>query len=249
MNLTAIITCKNRLDNLKLCLASIRACGPRPRTIVVDFGSDTPVEFPEYKSWVRIIRVTRDTDLFHKARAINIGIKNVTTRFLCITDADQMFQPNFFGVVKQTLQKIPNTFVMCKSHFLPTMPAFTSFSCNGKEYYKFLEKAKQSGILPHGDGCCNGVSTKWALNAHGYDESYVGYRAQDSDFALRAVASGLQKVWVTNSTSTIHLPHKRIGEYYSNDFVVKNKKMFYATRAVISKKLVIANKKNVWGQL
>jgi len=249
MNLSTIITCKDRVENLKLCLASIRACGPRPRTIVVDFGSDPPLEFPEYKSWLRIIRVTRDTKMFHKARAINIGIKNVITRFLCITDADQIFQPNFFGVVKQTLQKNQTAFVMCKSHFLTTIPKFTTFSCNGKEYYKFLEKAKRSGIVPHGDGCCNGVSKKWSMDVRGYDESYVGYRAQDSDFALRAITGGLQKVWVTNLTSTIHLPHKRIGEYYSNNFVVKNKKKYHDTRAVVSKKLVIVNKKGVWGQL
>jgi len=249
VNLSVIITCKDRLENLKFCLASIRACGPRPRTIVVDFGSNQPLAFPEYKSWVRIIRVDRSTKMFHKARAINIGIRNVTTRFLCITDADQIFQPNFFGVVKQTLQKNTNAFVMCKSYFLTTTPALIPFSCNGKEYYKFLERAKQSGIILHGDGCCNGVSTQWAINVHGYDETYVRYRAQDSDFALRAVRGGLTKVWIHGKTSMIHLPHLRQGAYYEGDIKVYNKAKYKQKTKMPTKAILVANHNKEWGKL
>lgn len=248
MNLSAIITCKDRYENLKFCLSSIWACRPRPRTIVVDFGSKEPLSFPEYKSWVTIIRVNRNTELFHKARAINIGIKSVQTKFLCITDADQVFNPNFFGVVHSVLNRNPKSFVMCRSYFLTEKQRFLPFDLSGVIYSNMLIDAKRSGINPHGDGCCNGVSTAWAHATHGYDESYVGYRAQDSDFALRAVAGGLVKVWIQYKTSMIHLPHKRIGEYYDSVHVIRNKQKYKYT-AASSNKAIVVNKKGSWGEL
>lgn len=246
MNLTAIVTCKNR-SNVYYCVASMRVCYPRPYCIVVDFGSDSPLEFPECSSWLQVIRVTRETDLFHKARAINIGIKNVKTKFLCIVDADQIFQPNFFGVVKDTLQKDPKSFVMCKTYSLKTLPEFPPFDYKGRVFFSLLEVAKNSGIVLHGDGCCNGLSTKFAVNLRGYDETYVGYRAQDSDFALRSVSGGLHKVWINGGTNMIHLPHSRVGEYYSGAHEVTNKAKYKKKTKLDAKKIVVANEDTPWG--
>jgi len=248
MNLTAVVTCKDR-DNINYCIASMRACYPRPYCIVVDFGSKIPIDFSEQRSWLKVIHVTRDTDLFHKARAINIGIRNVQTKFLCIVDADQIFQPNFFGVVKNALQEDASSFVMCKTYSLTKLPLFQPFDYKGVLFSSLLAEAKTSGVPLHGDGCCNGLSTKFAVKIQGYDETYVGYRAQDSDFALRAISGGLHKVWIDSFTSMVHLPHLRVGEYYSDKYKVTNKAKYKKKTKWDSKKVVIANKNTAWGML
>jgi GT2 family glycosyltransferase len=249
MNVTAIITCKDRTENLKFCLSSIAACRQVPFGIVVDFGSNPPIAFPEYKDWLRVIRVDRDTEMFHKARAINIGIKHAQSSFVCITDADQIFQPNFFSVLKMVLGPNPKTFVMCRSFFIANKVPFVPFDRGGKMYNNLLQQARVSGILPHGDGCCNGVSRVWAEQVRGYDETYVGYRAQDSDFALRAIRSGLTKVWIHSKTSMIHLPHTRIGEYYANENRVRNKQKYKDSTKLPAKNIIVANKSGAWGEL
>jgi len=248
MHLTAIVTCKNR-DNIRMCIASMRACYPRPHCIVVDFGSTIPVEFPGHSSWLKVIRVERNTDMFHKARALNIGIRHVTTPYLCIVDADQIFSPNFFGVVLSTLKRIPNSFVMCKTYSLLRQPVIPSFDHKGITFSSLLQEAKHSGIPLHGDGCCNGVSTKWAVAVHGYDETYVGYRAQDSDFALRAVFGGLKKTWIEGVANMVHLPHPRSGAYYSDQYKVTNKRKYKKKTKMSAKKIVVANIDVAWGKL
>lgn len=248
MDLTAIVTCKNR-DNLRFCISSMRACYPRPYCIVVDFGSDPPIDFSGYKSWLKVIRVTRNTDMFHKARAINIGIKAVVTKYLCITDADQIFSPDFFGHVRKALHAGTNNFVMCKTYSLLEVQPYVDFDNKGKIFNTFLEKAKCSGVPLHGDGCCNGVATAWAVKVHGYDEDYVGHRAQDSDFALRAIASGLRKVWIEGYTSMVHLAHMRVGEYYSENYRVPNKKKYKRKTKLNPRKIVVANPNGIWGKL
>lgn len=246
MKLTVVVTCKDR-DNLRWCISSIQACNPRPLCIIVDFGSKNPINVGN-SSWLRAIRVDRNTELFHKARAINIGIRAVTTPYLCITDADQIFQPNFFGVMLKTVSTIPNSFVMCKTWSLLRHPADVPFDVHGHIYASILSEAKKSGVPLHGDGCCNGVATQWATSVRGYDETYVGYRAQDSNFALRAVMGGLKKVWIEGKTSMVHLPHERVGAYYSTKYVVFNKKKYKKQTQLPASKLIVANVSGHWGE-
>jgi len=245
MNLTVLIACKNRPINIAFCLASIATCKPRPKTILIDFGSTVPLEFPEYNDWLKIVRVDRNISFFHKARALNIGIKQVQTKFLCITDADQIFQANFFGVVYKHLLKNPKLFVMCYTHWLRKVPNIGMNDLR-KNYPLLLKEAKESGIRPHGDGCCNGVLTKWIKHVHGLDENYVGYGAEDSDLALRAKFDGLKVKWVHKETTMIHLPHPKTGKYYSKEIFTKNKQRFYKRRVT---KEIIVNKKGKWGLL
>lgn len=246
-NLTTIITCKNRTRNLSYCLGSISTCIHRPQVIVVDFGSDKPVtEITRSYPWVRMIRVMNDTRIFHKSRAINIGIKNTRTKFLCITDVDQVFQANFFYAVKSVLEKDNSSFVMCPTFFLKQLPKNITPLNIRENYKKLLTLAKKSGVAPHGDGCCNGLLTSVALSIGGYDENYIGYGAEDSDFALRSIMFGNKKVWLHKLTTMVHLPHEKKGDYYKKDVFMKNKNLFFSK---VKSRDIVANKNKPWGML
>jgi len=240
MKLTALIACKNREANLTHCLVSIEQCTPRPSVVIVDFGSKVPVHtFAKKYPWVTTIRVTRKTDLFHKARALNIGLRTIRTPFFCATDTDQIFQPNFFGVVLSTLLNKKRSVVLCKSYFLKVHPK------PAETYEQLLEKAKASTTKVHGEGCCTGLWTKWAQNTHGWDEAYVGYGAEDSDVILRANLCKFSTVWVNKRTSTIHLPHPKTGVYYSNKAYFAENKRRYLLRKL--NKDIIVNTHTPWG--
>jgi glycosyltransferase involved in cell wall biosynthesis len=249
MDITAIITCKNRDINISYCLASIHVSLPRPATILVDFGSNVSLEYyQDQYSWLKVIRVTRNTDVFHKSRAINIGIRSVKTKYLCISDADEVFQQNFFGCVEDALEENYRSFVMCHTYVSAKHPDFSAdqLARDPNLYNKLMELAKSSKVKPYGEGCCNGVATQIILNMGGYDERYIGYAREDSDMWARAKMNKMTEVWVHSRTSMIHLPHPKQGKYYSKESVARNDKVYQETR---KNRLLVANKGKNWGCL
>ena len=102
----------------------------------------------------------------------------------------------------------------CNTFFLKQIPKDVTVENIRKNYNRLLILAKQGGIKPRGDGCCNGILTAKAKKIRGYDESYIGYGAEDSDFALRALLFGANKKWIHKKTNMIHLPHLKVGKYY-----------------------------------
>lgn len=245
-NLTVVIACKNRNTNIQLCLASINGCSAIPiRAVVVDFGSALPIStyVPKY-SWLDIIRINRKTKLFHKARALNIGIKSVNTKYLCVTDADQLFAPNFFDALMRKLLGKPRLYVMCKTHFLKHIPKYVDTSSVVNNYKKLLTLSKKTTPKLRGEGCCQATTTRWFKQVRGYEEQFIGFSGEDSDVNIRAVKSGLKKVWIHHATSMIHLPHPKTGVYYSAKHRVHNREL-YVKRA--RSNCVIANLSGKWG--
>lgn len=246
-DLTCVLTCKNRDRNLKYCLSSINASDMIPQVILVDFGNDPPLEatYP----WMRTIRVTRDTARFHKARALNIGLKSVKTRYVCVTDVDQIFQKNFFKVVSGVLHSHSNCFVLCWTHRLNRIPAGLDENDVGDKYNVFLAQAKKDTKRLFGDGCCHATTTKWIRKTRGYEESFIGWGPEDSDMTYRAHwIWGKKLINIRNKTSMIHLPHpkKSNKEYYAFAVKEKNSKLYRSRRA---SKVRVANAGREWGQL
>lgn len=254
IDLTAVIASKGRTKNLAHCVASALSCNPMPKIIVVDFGNATPLStvLPDVPQ-LRIIRVNRDTELFNKPRALNIGIKSVDTKYLCITDADQVFGSNFFGVVYAELENIPRCIVFSKTYFLPEAPKLLTPEKVRGMYKRLLALAKNGGGKPRGYGCCHGSLTSWFLKVHGYDEAYVGWGAEDRDLEVRAGFDGLKARWVHTKATMVHLPHPKRGAYYNNEYFEKNMKLYEYRRDLTdkSKKIdnIVVNKNRPWGEL
>jgi len=246
-DLTAVIACKDRQRNLSFCLASIDKCNPKPHVIVVDFGSTPFVKgsIPDYP-WLKVIRVDRKTKLFHKARALNIGIKSIKSKFLCVTDADQIFQSNFFGEIIKRLRRNPKLYIMCKTYFSKGIPKHITADNVGEHYSEMLNLAKKTTPKLRGEGCCQATTTAWFMKTRGYEETYIGFSGEDSDVNIRAIKTGLKRIFINNFTTLVHLPHPKKGEYYSGKYRVANKSL-YVRRAKSAIK--IANEGRPWGQL
>lgn len=252
MDMTVIIPCKNRDTNVQFCLGAITTCNPSVNVLLVDFGSKKPLNYLSDKyANVTVINVKTNNGFFHKSRALNIGIRFVTTKFVCAIDADQIMQANFFNVVYETLTSNKKALVSCKTYGLKKIPNNSSPDTVRKDYNNLYLLAKSLGNR-HGDGCCTAIKTSWVKKVHGWDESYVGWGAQDSDFAMRAHFSGFIRIWIQNKTSMVHLPHFKRSRYYDpNKYFKPNRQRFLIRRRNVRKnrKLVVVNRKINWGKI
>jgi predicted glycosyltransferase involved in capsule biosynthesis len=245
MDITVIISCKDREQNLRYSLASIAGCSPHPtKILLVDFGSQPPLVVPDYNNLVEVIRVDKATNLFHKARALNIGLKRVQTKYVCMTDADVLFQSNFFDVVKTKLEK-RNTLVMCKSDHVLQLPAWITVENVVEKYCELLTFARTTWKIKVGEGCCQALLTDQLKNVGGYDEKYIGWGYEDTDLIRRLTVLNYPTEYIHDVTSQIHLPHSRGGEYYANVHSSNNKKMLQTKDY---KNNVIANIGVNWGE-
>jgi hypothetical protein len=222
--------------------------------LIVDFGNTPPlVDVLPSTPAIRIVRTNTNTELFHKARALNIGIKAVETKYLCVTDADQLFAPNFFGVVIDQLNQDPKCIVFCKTHFLPFMPALVTPENSVSRYPHLLLLARRKGVKPRGRGCCHGAPTEWFMKVQGYDEAYVGWGAEDRDLEVRAGFDGLRFRWIEHKTSMVHLPHPKEGKYYNPKYFEENMKLYEYRRDLKDKhekiSNIIVNRSVEWGKL
>jgi len=245
--LTALLAYKDRGVNLAFCLGSINGCKPRPSVILIDFGSKVGVEKYEKKyNWLKVIRVNRDTKFFHKGRAYNIGIKHTRTKYICATDVDQIFNPDFFKEVMKALVWNKKPFVMCRTHFWrKPLPKYLTPENVAVNYFKLKNAISKSDKIG-GEGCCMGFSTAWIRNINGWDEGYIGQGPEDSDIMLRAILSGHRRIWITGKTNMIHLPHGRDNEYLKKH--MKQNKARYFHRKRVTKEVVV-NKGKSWGQI
>jgi cellulose synthase/poly-beta-1,6-N-acetylglucosamine synthase-like glycosyltransferase len=248
MDLTAIIACKNRDRNIRYCISSISYCDPRPRVILVDFGSLNSHQYLQerFGDWVQVIRVNHRINPFHKARALNIALRKTKSTFICSTDCDQIYATNFFGVVQNQLKMVSKRIILCKSYFLRRVPEWLTDKTVSSKYEAALKLAK-AGKKPHGEGCCTALPTKWLKNVGGWDEEYIGYGAEDSDIILRANIRGFKTVHINSLTSTIHLPHPKEGGYYDKKAFNRNRRRYQTKR--LSKQPIEANQGKTWGMI
>ena len=222
---TVVMVIKNR-DKIraKRCIDSLLEQSLPCKIIVVDYGSTDLSWYPEifYKDKrITLVEVKKDTEKFNKCRALNIGFKQVTTKYSLSTDIDCIFAPNFIEEVAKTLIAKPKSVVLCQKIDLDK---------KGKE----IETHE-----PSASGSCIGIKTKWIKKVHGYDEFYTFWGREDNDLVDRAVADGYEVAWITEKTSLWHQWHLPASQktLTDNDWYYK-----------IPDKPIIRNP-NSWGEL
>lgn len=223
-DLTVVISVQNRKSNLDYCLSSINYNTYKPNVIIVDFGSTIPLAYPQY-DFVKVIRVINNTNFFHKSRANNIGIRNVFTKYICLTDADEIFQDNFFSVINTHLQNNSKCFIKCKTYAINTYLDFLNVDTLHINYNKILTIAKDINNL-YGDGCLHVTNTDFIKRTGGSDEKFIGWGYEDSDLTYRSIRLQLKSIDIAKKTTMIHLPH---GDYTSNYYStqIRNKNKAY----------------------
>lgn len=194
--ITIVMVIKNR-DRIRFerCLQSLSEQTYPCKVTVVDYGSqEVNVQWEreivsKFKN-VKLIEVTRDTDIFNKSRALNIGFKDATTKYILSSDIDIIYSPNFVEEVMKVLVAKPKSIVLCQKIDLDK---------EGKE----VETHE-----PSASGSCIGIETDWIEKVHGYDEFYTFWGREDNDLVDRAIADGYSIVWITDKTKIWHQWHE-----------------------------------------
>lgn len=186
--ITIILVIKNRLEEpTRKCIDSLLLQTQSCDIIVVDYGSsEENLKWErEVFSKVRLIEVKRDTRIFNKCRALNIGIKASTTPFILQTDIDLIFSPNFVEEVLKILKSNEKVLVLSQR---------IDLSQDGSRIIKISKTAH---------GSCIGISAKWLKSVHGYDEHFIEWGGEDDDIIWRARMSGFQVRVLTPKKTTL----------------------------------------------
>ncbi|MDX1975124.1 MAG: glycosyltransferase family A protein [Rickettsiales bacterium] len=187
-------TCKGRTHHLKETLPQNLANNadyPNTEFVILDYGSEDGLA-----DWIKAnyqkeldsgkIRYVRfEAEHFKMAHAKNMAHRTATGDILCNLDADNVTGKGFASWLNDTFSKDKDIYVRPHSHQL--------------KIYRLM----------HGEKLKDGIMGRIAihrdnfLKLKGYDETYVGWSPDDSNFAARARKEDVKRV---------KLPYKMLGD-------------------------------------
>ena len=224
--ITVIIPLKNTKEHhrgttcLEGCLQSLGGQsipGEQIEIIVADLDSDSYYKTKHKKICgkfkTRYI-YTKTDDAWNISRARNIGIRNAKADYVMTTDVDCIFAPDFIETVLKHVAE--DRIIHCRISDLPG-------NYDGK-LDNFFWMNKVSVLRPpFGYGGCQAFSKKWAFKVRGFDEDYIVWGADDTDFYLRAIQDGLKSIWIEKEASFFHQYHETENNEENRAYVHANR--------------------------
>lgn len=197
------------LDRLVLAIQSHEGSSLRHNIeiVVVDYGSQEPERLREALQPYRCQLVhSKGTKHWSRSRALNIGIRSSTSKFVLTTDADILFTPQTHEKVLQVAAQ-ENTYALVQCRDLPQSlePAMLQH-LNFSDLERVATLRSREGL-----GGCACFSRSWIEGIRGYDERMEWWGAEDTDLSLRAKRTGLTLRWVESEDARIyHLWHPKV---------------------------------------
>ena len=219
MQVALIITTYNRPNALKLVLKSVaQQCRLADEVIICDDGSDsnTSAIIASWSSQLPIRHVWCPDMNFRAALTRNLGILKSRAEILIFMDGDCLLQPSF---IENHLKLAQRGYVVSGGRHLLSDEQSKSvlngslapsavfdnwkFSCWPLGLLRDLspknwESVRTSNLSVHRED---------ALRIAGFDESYIGWGREDSDFVVRLIHSGVKIRSGRLATCVAHLYH------------------------------------------
>jgi GT2 family glycosyltransferase len=241
--ITVVLPYRNR-DKLRLdnCLGSLAGQAVGHSIILVDYGSDAESKailkkLPSVYPSLKIITVAAEK--WKKTHANNIGLREVSSKYVLFSDIDMCFQFNFLQEIQKELE-LGSRIVTCKCFYLPRSETRGLFlPIDWPTYNPQIEQISGETAV----GACLAVETAWAKS---FDESYRGWGREDYDFLSRAKLAGLTHVWVTNRTRFFHQWHPPLEWKLDKEAILANTRYF--DEVTVKQQLIVRNP-NGWGLL
>jgi hypothetical protein len=193
MNLSVIIPTKNDEKNSMLATALDRMKDLPVEIIVVDWGSETPVELPRYVRGLYVPpaianRINRDSYMA-MAIAWNAGIRRASHEYVCATGNDSYCDESFVDWVARGQDKGAFHFISRKH------------TDDGKVVRISRNYGAGGAYFAHRD--------VWEA-LRGFDEKYIYYGWFDREVAERAMLAGYS-INLAYDVSIWHFRHDRYG--------------------------------------
>jgi len=227
MTVSLIVTTYNRPDALELVLLSaLRQKRPPDEIIVADDGSESQtaevIKKTNGQSDIPILHAWQPDEGFRAAMARNRAIAMAKSDYVVMIDGDMLLHPYFVQDHMEAAEH--NVFVQggrvllneytTRETILTKRLDFTPFSSgigNRKNalHCKFLSHifSKKSRSL-RGIRTCNfALFRKDILAVNGFDNHFVGWGREDSEFAVRLLNRGLERKNLKFASVAYHLYH------------------------------------------
>lgn len=217
-DVTVVIGVRNRFDyRLVNSLQSIRNQDyPQEliRIVLVDYDSEqTYIKcYAEVSSRFNVDYIHVDNKaIWNRAEALNIGIKNVKTKFVLTSDIDIIFQRNYIRTGVCELSQ--NFFQIILANVLDTKEGDITDVINIDARFCEIKKvavcrASQDSKELWGTGINMGI-TFFYQQIGGYDQRYLLWGGEDDDLMKRFNMLGLKLTNISNKSSFLHQWHRQ----------------------------------------
>lgn len=226
MQISLIISTYNRPDALARVLESVvNQSYPPAQVIVADDGSteETARVVENYKARIpQLIHVWHEDTGFRLAAIRNKALKEVTQAFVSMVDGDMVLHPDFlysfflharkgwYYQGKRVLLDERNTEkVLQDASYHPGF--FTSGITNRFNTLSipFLSTliSRQEKTIRGVKGCSMHFWLEDAIKVNGFNESFIGWGREDSEFVCRMLNAGIQRKNVALAAVAWHLYH------------------------------------------
>lgn len=254
METSLIITTYNRPDALKLVLESVFNQSILPNEIIIgDDGSteETKLLIDSFilKNKVLIKHVWQEDTGFRASRIRNLAIKKASYDYLIFIDGDMILHKNFIkshkrlALRKSLLQGHRVLLDEKLTHKLLTNNSIKlSFFTSGlKNKLNSLSLAFLSKILLREDKglrsfkSCNFSCWKEDVyTVNGFNEKFIGWGKEDTEFIIRIMNAGIKKMDVRFSVIAYHLDHGEDSKNTTEEHFSKNLQHLETTKKLVS---------------
>jgi hypothetical protein len=245
---TLVLTYRNRdLRVVKNCLNSLNQQSSKDfNVILVDYGSETIFANPLQElvsnySFITLVTCPVQGQLWNKARAINIALKQTKTPFFIVGDIDLIFHPNF--IEKALKINSQEQSIYFKVGFLSEVESKKNSAFD--EYkVKHFSSEEATGITL--------FYTNTLKEINGYDEFYNSWGAEDTDVHIRLRNQNNEVVFFEEEILLLHQWHPKAyrSKASTSPFHTKLEKInhFYLQITNTTKR-TIANINFEWGKM
>lgn len=243
-----LITTFNRPETLELVLQSLQFQTVAPRSVIIaDDGSNESTQhlIREWQEKLHVIHCWIPDNGFRAARSRNIALKKVSTDYVIMIDGDCVVPPTF--VEAHLALAADNKIIAGGRHLLDqqkTSSILKSELSSSSEIFRPIKFLRlRLGILRdmspnHWNSVrtCNlSAPLKLIKAINGFDESYVGWGREDTDFVIRLTrtnarirsgrfAAAVCHLWHPEAPRTqLSLNDDKLNRLLSNDSLLPTK--------------------------
>lgn len=169
--------------------------GRRLEIVIADYGSLDSDGYRETLESLGARYFYFETDgVWSRSRALNLGIREATGKYIVTTDSDMVFTPETFPYVLGALEQEVNGYFILQCRDLPEGITHETIE-SGAISWKELEA--KSRLRPRWGMGGLIAFPRWAYEeVRGLDERLHTYGGEDIDLAKRLTRVGLRRIWI-----------------------------------------------------
>ncbi|WP_373811190.1 glycosyltransferase family 2 protein [Porphyromonas macacae] len=230
MKISLLISTYNWEKALEICLLSVSRQTVLPDEIIIADDGSSPetgamIESMKPRLNIPVLHVWHEDKGFRKTVILNKAVARSTGDYIIQVDGDVLLSKNFIKDHKELMEK---GYFVCGSrtkisekgskkimerktygyiHLLDLEPSHMPNCLRSKILRSFLSK-RYGRDIGHQRGCNMAFWKEDFLKINGYDEDFIGWGHEDSDFSYRLHFSGVKKKFLKMGGTVFHLYHK-----------------------------------------